>query len=149
MLKCLLMKAGIIKKPGQPSIKILIIEDSPVDSKIIKQTVEICGYTALVAFDGKTGIALAKKHKPDLIVLDYYLPDQTGGDVLKTLRLTESTSLIRVLMLTVSHESHVIVESFSRDLDQYSFKPVVMDELAEQIQLVLRTPHLKVDMLDK
>ena len=135
MINFLLVRLGLIKKPGLPELKVLIIEDNPVDSKMIRQTVDICGYTPLVAYDGKTGLAMAKAHKPALIVLDYYLPDQDGGSILKALRADPKTARLKVLMLTVSDQSSVIVEAFGdeEEVDEYYHKPISMTRLAESI----------------
>ena len=75
-------------KKAEPSpIKVLIIEDSRVDAEMIKKAVAVCGFNSLVAYDGKTGIEMAREHKPDLIILDYHLPDTNGGQVLEKLRM--------------------------------------------------------------
>ena len=88
-------------KVSNPSIKVLIIEDSRVDAEMIKKAVDVCGFTSLVAYDGKTGIEMARQHRPNLIILDYHLPDTDGGQVLKDLRSHVETFSEAVMILTV------------------------------------------------
>jgi CheY-like chemotaxis protein len=141
MFKQWLEKLLVSKKQEPPVIKILIIEDSVVDAKMIKKAVDLCGCIPLVAYDGRTGIDMARAHKPDLIILDYHLPDTNGGKVLEELRSTRETSLETVMVLTVLNQPGVILDSFTHGADQYFTKPISVSLLAKQIQVMLRHPH--------
>ena len=129
------------KNYGVPVIKVLIIEDNHVDARLIKQAVESCGLRSLVAYDGRTGIDLAQVHKPDLVILDYHLPDINGGQVLEELRKGQGTSAETVMVLTVLNQPGVILDSFMHGADQYFRKPISVSLLAKQIQVMLRHPH--------
>ncbi|MCX5681966.1 MAG: response regulator [Candidatus Omnitrophica bacterium] len=141
MFKRWLQKLSKSKKSDAPLIKILIIEDSPVDAKMIERAVDVCGFSSFVANDGKTGIEMAKMHKPNLIILDYHLPDIDGGQVLEALRSTQETSSETVMVLTVLNTSAVVLDSFMHGADQYFTKPISVSLLAKQIQIMLRYPH--------
>ncbi|MEI7999193.1 MAG: response regulator [Candidatus Omnitrophota bacterium] len=123
------------------SIKILIIEDSQVDAQMIKKAVEVCGFNSLVAYDGRTGVAMAKEHKPDLIILDYHLPDINGTQVLKELRGCKETALETVMILTVINGPEAVIDTFIQGADQFFKKPISVPFLAKQIQVMLRHPH--------
>ncbi|MCK4432159.1 MAG: response regulator, partial [Candidatus Aminicenantes bacterium] len=58
--------------------KILVIEDNPVDAKMIRTNLKAEGYQVIGANNGKDGIKLAKKKKPDLIIMDMILPGMHG-----------------------------------------------------------------------
>jgi DNA-binding response OmpR family regulator len=129
-------------KQNEPSfIKVLIIEDSPVDAEMIKKAVAACGFNSLVAYDGKTGIEMARQHRPDLIILDYHLPDTDGGQVLKDLRSHTETFLETVMILTVLNDPSVIIDSFLNGADQYFKKPISVSLLAKEIRMMLLHPH--------
>jgi len=129
------------KENGLSAVKVLIIEDSRVDAEMINKAVEACGFTSLIAYDGKTGLEMARMHKPDLIILDYHLPDTNGGQVLKELRASKETSSETVMVLTVLDQPGVVVDSFAQGADQYFKKPISVSLLAKQIQVMLRHPH--------
>jgi len=141
MFKQWLEKLGLSKKKETSLIKVLIIEDSVVDAKMIKKAVDLCGFISVVAYDGRTGIDMARAHKPDLIILDYHLPDTNGGQVLEELRSTKETSLGTVMVLTVLNQPGVILDSFAHGADQYFTKPISVSLLAKQMQVMLRHPH--------
>jgi len=129
------------KKVSNPSIKVLIIEDSRIDAEMIKKAVDVCGFTSLVAYDGKTGVEMATVNKPNLIILDYHLPDTNGGQVLKELRSNKETSSEAVMVLSILDQPGVVVDSFTQGADQYFTKPISTSLLAEQIQAMIRHPH--------
>ena len=124
-----------------PSVKVLIIEDSPIDSKMIQRAVSICGFGSLVAYDGRSGIEMAIAHNPKLIILDYGLPDLDGAEVLKQLRSKKETFLEPVLVLTVLDSSEVILNSFGNGADQYFKKTISINELVNHINLMVCEKH--------
>jgi CheY-like chemotaxis protein len=75
---------------------ILIIEDDPVFSEVVCETLQSQGLTSLVARDGQSGLALAKTHKPGGIILDVRLPDIDGFSVMEVLRSDAQTAKIPV-----------------------------------------------------
>ena len=141
MFKQWLQKLRQPKKVSNPSIKVLIIEDSRIDAEMIKKAVDVCGFTSLVAYDGKTGVEMATVNKPNLIILDYHLPDTNGGQVLKELRSNKETSSEAVMVLSILDQPGVVVDSFTQGADQYFTKPISTSLLAEQIQAMIRHPH--------
>ena len=133
------------KISGDPSIKVLIIEDSRVDAELIKKAVDVCGYSSLVAYDGKTGVEMAQKHKPNLIVLDYHLPDINGGQVLKKLRSNKETYSEVVMVLTVLKHPGIVIDSMAQGADQYFTKPISVSLLAKEIKGMIRYSQVGLD----
>jgi len=124
-------------------VKVLVIEDNRVDAKMISKAVDVCGFNCLIANDGKTGFEMAKEHKPDLIILDYHLPDTNGGQVLKKIRENEETSSRTVMVLSALNQPGIVMDVFTNGADQYFTKPISVSLLAKAIQDMLRRPHLK------
>jgi CheY-like chemotaxis protein len=77
---------------------ILIVDDSKFIAQAYSKVLMGLGYRVLIACDGKTGIFAAESCKPSLILLDMFMPDMDGLEVLRTLKRTPSTTSIPVLV---------------------------------------------------
>src|SRR5476649_2957454 len=127
-------------KSMQKHIKILVIEDTEVDQRIACAAIEKGGFTALKANDGKSGFELAKKEKPDLIILDYNLPDIKGPEVCKLLKTHTDTAHIPVLFLTSLTDPDYVVNCFELG-ENYLSKPISINLLIKQIDSILKDIH--------
>ncbi|MEO0984224.1 MAG: response regulator, partial [Cyanobacteria bacterium J06639_14] len=79
---------------------VLVIEDESQTRNIFLRCLEFEGFQAFGASDGITGMALANKHHPDLIVCDIMMPDVDGYSVLSALRCSQATASIPLIFLT-------------------------------------------------
>ena len=79
---------------------ILLIDDDPIFVRGMKKNLQLAGYNVIDAYDGITGLNLAQKHRPDLIILDAMMPILDGFKVCTKLKENPETSGIKVLMLT-------------------------------------------------
>lgn len=82
--------------------RILVIEDNTENLRLEQDLLEAAGYEVLQARDGKTGIAMAGKEQPDLIVMDVRLPDIRGTVAAEILRQDEKTENIPIIFVTAS-----------------------------------------------
>lgn len=80
--------------------KILFVEDEPHLQKAVGEVLKQEGFEILAALDGEQGLNLAKKEKPDLVLLDLILPKKDGFEVLKELKADEKTKDTPVIILT-------------------------------------------------
>ena len=80
--------------------KILIIEDNRICLKLLKRRLETHGYSILTAEDGLEGLNIAKKEKPDLIILDLMLPGMNGHQVCRFLKFNKIYQNIPIIILT-------------------------------------------------
>lgn len=135
----MLCKILSIFKPkiDQKHIKVLVIEDTEVDQRISCAAIERGGYTALKANDGKSGFELAKEQKPDLIILDYNLPDIKGPELCKLLKAHIDTGHIPVLFLTSLTGPDNIINCFEQG-ENYLAKPISINLLLKQINSILK-----------
>ncbi|MDE1921693.1 MAG: response regulator [Candidatus Omnitrophica bacterium] len=135
----MLSKVFSIFKPRaqQKHIKVLIIEDTEVDMRLACSAVEKGGYTALKAYDGKSGFERALAEKPHMIILDYMLPDIKGPDVCKLLKAHLDTSTIPVLFLTSMTDPDYVVNCFEQEGD-YLSKPISVNLLLKHIDAILK-----------
>jgi len=80
--------------------KILVVEDDPMISSMYKTKFEVDGFEVFTADNGATGLELAKKEKPDIVMLDIILPQLDGFSVLEQIKQDKATKSIPVIMLT-------------------------------------------------
>jgi DNA-binding response OmpR family regulator len=123
---------------------VLIIEDEKDIVRLLKYNLEKEGYTALAAHDGEAGLALARKEKPDLILLDLMLPKLDGMQVCRTIR---QESQVPIIMLTAKKEEIDRIVGLELGADDYVTKPFSVRELMARVKTILRRvkPGLKED----
>ncbi len=115
--------------------KILIVEDDPNISELLRMYLEKEGYTAKVANDGGEGVDQFRLFQPDLMLLDIMLPVMDGWGVLRTIR---QDSQIPVIMLTAKGETSDKVFGLKQGADDYITKPFEMKEVLARVEAVLR-----------
>jgi DNA-binding response OmpR family regulator len=118
---------------GRP--RILVVDD---DSSLIKLVIGLLAdsFEVLSAATAEEGLRRANIERPDLILLDLWLPDLDGIEVAERLRRSAATSLIPVIMLTGDDSSEVA--SLRAGVDDYVVKPFDEDALVARIESVLR-----------
>src|SRR5512136_3023218 len=100
--------------------KILLVEDTPDLAQVIGRELETSGYHVLHAADGLSALRLHEKEQPDLLILDWMLPQLDGLEVLRRIR---HTSAVPVLMLTARGEETDRVVGLEVGADDYLTKP--------------------------
>ena len=115
--------------------KILIIEDNPYTSDMVKKYLIRNDFKVLVADNGQEGVRLSREEKPDLILLDLMLPDIDGTQVCTTLR---DESSVPIIMLTARVEEDERIIGLELGADDYITKPFSLKELVARIRVVFR-----------
>ncbi len=114
---------------------VLIIEDDPDTRRLVGLYLSRDGHKVLTASNGLEGLALARKAKPDLIVLDLMLPGMNGMDICRNLR---EDSTVPILMLTARAEEKDRLDGLDLGADDYVLKPFSPRELAARVRAVMR-----------
>jgi two-component system response regulator MprA len=117
------------------STRILIIEDDDAILRFLRRGLAYEGYTIDTAPDGLAGLAIARDHPPDLVVLDWMLPGLDGLEVCRRLR---AGGPVPILMLTAKETVHNRVQGLDAGADDYMVKPFDLDELLARIRALLR-----------
>jgi two-component system phosphate regulon response regulator PhoB len=117
---------------------ILVIDDEPELVKLLDYNLSKAGYLVISAKDGESGLAAARKHTPDAIILDVMMPGLDGWEVCKRLRQDASTSAMPVLMLTAKGEEGDRVLGLELGADDYLTKPFGVRELVARVKALLR-----------
>ena len=126
---------------------ILIIEDEPDINELLVISLEKNGYTVSKSFDGESGLKIARRSIPDLILLDLMLPGINGLDVCKLIKSQDDTSGIRIIMITALSQENDIVKGLEIGADDYITKPFSIKVLNARIESVLRRNTLSNDYI--
>lgn len=118
--------------------KILVVDDERQLVELIALNLQRNGYEVLEAYDGQSGLDLARRARPDLIILDVMMPGLSGRDVTVQLKGDPDTAGIPVLMLTAKSEETDIIVGLSVGADDYITKPFSPKILVARIAAVLR-----------
>ena len=118
--------------------KILIVDDERDLVELIGLNLQRNGYEVVSAHDGATGLELARRQRPDLIVLDVMMPGLSGRDVTMALKGDPETATMPILMLTAKTEETDIIVGLSMGADDYVTKPFSMKVLLARVAAILR-----------
>lgn len=117
---------------------ILAIDDERDLLELIEYTLEKAGFLVLKARTGAEGMAIARQHHPDLIVLDIMLPEMDGWEVCRQLKAEPRTRQIPIVMVTAKAEEGDKVLGLELGADDYVTKPFSPRELLARVRAVLR-----------
>lgn len=113
---------------------ILAIDDTASIRTFLRISLQAHGATFHEAATAAEGVALSKRHKPDLIVLDLGLPDQDGMDILPALKEPHEGHIPKVVILSVRKEQQTKNTAFRLGADAYLSKPFLMENLIDIIE---------------
>ncbi len=115
--------------------RILVVEDEQRIAQFIERGLIFEGFRVDVAYDGRSGLAMARDNPPDLVILDWMLPGMDGIEVCKRLR---NASNVPILMLSAKDEVQDRVTGLDVGADDYLVKPFSFDELMARIRALFR-----------
>lgn len=117
--------------------RVLVVDDDPTILESIQYLLEDEGYQVVTSTDGKLLHKKLLEKKPDLILLDYWLPLQNGGELAKVLKGKKETQYIPIVMISASHDIKKIAKEVGAE--DFLAKPYDIDEL---LILVKKYTHL-------
>ncbi|MBI4655433.1 MAG: response regulator [Elusimicrobia bacterium] len=118
--------------------KILIVEDSRSITGVLKEVLEQEGYTVFVTHDGIDGIRIAKREKPDIVLLDLLLPKISGYEILDMIKKDNSTRHVPVLIISTLDTPESVEKSKLCGAKNFIKKPYNLDDLLAEIKNTLR-----------
>lgn len=118
--------------------KILVIDDSEDALRLVGRVLEVEGYRTYLAKEGKTGLELAQKEEPDLILLDIRMPGMDGVQIMNELRKDPLLKTIPVIMVSAVDDVDAKVRFLDTGADDYVIKPYDPKELLSRIRALSR-----------
>lgn len=130
--------------------RILLIEDDVNLTELVRYNLERDGFETALSADGEEGLMMAIERPPDLVLLDWMLPNLSGIEICRRLRRNAETANVPIIMLTARTEEGDRVRGLEIGADDYVVKPFSPRELIARINAVLRRvrPALSGKMLD-
>jgi len=116
---------------------ILIVEDNDKNLKLVRDVLQVKGFSTLEAGTAEDGIKLAREHKPDLILMDIHLPGISGIEALKVLRAEAATAAIPVIAVTASVMQQDRKQITEAGFDAYVGKPINLKEFLDAVRAAL------------
>jgi len=117
--------------------KILLVEDNEMNRDMLSRRLERRDYQVIIAVDGQEGVALARSHVPDLILMDMSLPVLDGWEATRQLKAALQTRAIPIIALTAHAMSGDREKALEAGCDDYDSKPVEFARLLGKIQALL------------
>jgi two-component system phosphate regulon response regulator PhoB len=118
--------------------RVLVVEDEPPQMELLAYNLEKEGFSVSRATDGEEGLLCAEEVIPDIILLDWMLPNLSGIEVCRQLKRKKETSEIPVIMLTARGEETDRVRGLDTGADDYIVKPYSITELMARVRATLR-----------
>ncbi len=119
-------------------LTLLIIEDDIAIREMLEHFLDVEGFATLTAEDGKQAEERLRESTPDLILLDWMLPDTDGPTLLKRIRKQDAYRKIPIMMLTAKAEEADKIKGLNVGADDYMTKPISLHELKARINALLR-----------
>lgn len=119
--------------------KILVVDDEPQITRVLRTSLSSQGYEVIVANDGESALHAFQEQKPDLIITDLSMPRMTGIELTENIRDFSQTPII---VLSVRGEDKNKIEALDKGADDYVTKPFSINELLARIRASLRRASL-------
>ncbi len=127
---------------GEKDKLVLLIEDDISMLTVLKSALEEAGLMVLVAMDAEKGINIFYDQKPDCVIIDYYLPEQDGLDVLTTIQEKANTFFIPIVMISGDQSKKTRIKGFESGADDFIVKPFDLDEFVVRVKRQLQRKDL-------
>ena len=119
---------------------VLVIDDEKDLIELVRYNLDKEGFDVVAASDGSSGLEIATRHRPNLVVLDLMMPGMDGLEVCRRMRGDERTRRIPVIMLTAKAAETDKIIGLEMGADDYITKPFSVRELLARVRAVLRRP---------
>ncbi len=127
------MAEAQVKQGGRTKKLILVVDDDCDLNDLLCSVLEDSGYETMPALDGESAVAMMKEHRPDLVLLDYILPDINGIEVFKRIHNEEELRETPVIMVSGRNDVQTKIASFSAGARRYISKPFENEALIGEV----------------
>ena len=127
---------------GAPA-KVLVVDDTPHNVKLLADLLAVKGYGVATAVNGEEALAKVASEKPDLVLLDIMMPGLSGYDVCQRLRADPETALLPIVLVTSLDPQQERVKGIEAGADDFVSKPINQAELFARVRSLLRVKSLQ------
>ena len=127
-----------VKNSPMRGLRILVVEDAAEIVTLLRYNLEAAGYRVAEAHDGEEAELQLRERLPDLVLLDWMLPEMSGIELLRRLRRQPATQALPVIVVTARGEEADRVRALETGADDLVIKPFSVSELLARIEAVLR-----------
>jgi DNA-binding response OmpR family regulator len=122
--------------------RILVVDDDRSIVKVLASYLEKSGYQVLSAYDGEMALHQLRRERPDLVILDFMMPNRDGWEVTKIVRADHSLAATPIIMLTARVEATDKIVGLELGADDYITKPFNAQEVVARVKSLLRRVKL-------
>ena len=119
------------------SSRILVVDDTPANVKLLVDLLTMKGYAASSAVNGEDALAMIAAQPPDLVLLDIMMPGLSGYEVCRRLRADPATALLPVVLCTSLDAQQERVNGIEAGADDFLSKPINLKEFVETVRRVV------------
>lgn len=141
-LQAVVEAAEDARRIASERISILAVDDDPVSLRLLVRHLIRDRFDVSMARAGKEGLRRALQDKPDLLVIDYEMPDMSGLDVVRALRRSSIGNNMYIVLVTGNEDEEVLLEAFNSGVDDFVSKPFRPRLLAARIKAGVRIANL-------
>lgn len=137
---------SIVNHSTKDSSVVLIIDDMRENRLLLSSQLRLDGHHILEASGGQDGIAMAREHDPDLILLDVMMPDINGFEVCKILKEDPGTHLIPIIMITALSKVESRIEGKKAGADEFLSRPHIREELLVRVRTLIQLKRARTNL---
>src|SRR5437870_3494521 len=128
--------------------KILVVDDMPVNVKLLADLLTVKGYTVVTAASGAEALAKVEKEQPGLVLLDVMMPGMSGYDACRKIRENPATAMLPIIMVTALDPAQERVKGIEAGADDFLTKPINQAELLARVKSLLRIKLLHDELAE-
>ncbi|MGJ8650487.1 MAG: response regulator [Opitutaceae bacterium] len=126
----------------KPKPKILVVDDQPINIKLLQRKLERQGMEVFVAYNGRECLNIVGEAKPDLILLDIMMPEMDGIETCQHLKANPETETIPIIFITAKASKEGKLEGLDAGAVDYITKPIDLDETIARVRTQLRLQEM-------
>ena len=128
--------------------RILVVDDTALNVKLLADLLGAQGYDVLTASSGRQALALVEKEDLDLVLLDVVMPEMSGYEVCRKIRANAATGILPVVMVTALDPGEERIKGIEAGADDFLTKPINQAELLARVRSLLRVRELYEQLAD-
>lgn len=137
-----------MEKNNNKPVRIMIVDDDPNQIDILEALLRQMRYEVNSAFTGKEGVELSLNWRPDVVLMDLYLPDINGIQVAEEMRNNKKLRSVPIIMMSADFKEETVINALANGIDEFVSKPIRIAELTLRIGTILELKR-KEQLLNK